>query len=298
MNNKISVVITSYKEPKTIGKAIEGFLKQDVKVEEIIVSAPDEETLDVVKKYSARNKKVKIFQDPGEGKGYALNQLLLELRGNIIVLSDGDVYVNENSLKYLLEPFKDPKVGCITGRPVSINDKKDIFGYWSHLLCDAGAHEARLKRAKKGEFLECSGYYWAFRNNVIKDFPIDVAEDTIVPYLFREKGYKIAYAPEAIVYVKFPINLKDFINQKKRTAKGHEALAKYFDIKKLPRTKSFKNEILEGYRALLYPRTLKEMFYTFLLLPLRLYTWILVFYHTKIKKQYYEDVWERVESTK
>src|SRR3989338_8940241 len=110
MNNKISVVITSYKEPKTIGKAIEGFLKQDVKVEEIIVSAPDEETLDVVKKYSARNKKVKIFQDPGEGKGYALNQLLLELRGNIIVLSDGDVYVNENSLKYLLEPFKDPKV--------------------------------------------------------------------------------------------------------------------------------------------------------------------------------------------
>jgi len=295
----ISIIITSYKEPKTIGKAIENFLKQNInKSYEIIVSAPDKETLDVVRKYSKKNKRVKTFKDPGEGKSYALNQLLEKVRGEIVVLSDGDVFVKENSLKYLLDPFKNKKVGCVTGRPVSVNNKENIFGYWSHLLCDAGAHEARLKRAKKREFLECSGYYWAFRNGIIKQFPIDVAEDTIVPYLFREKGYKIAYAPEAIVYVKFPTNLRDFINQKKRTAKGHESLSKYFDIKKLPRTKSFKNELLEGYRALFYPKTFKEVFYTLALFPLRLYIWGLVFFHTKVKKQHYVDAWERVESTK
>ena len=49
----ISVIITSFKEPKTIGRAIEGFLQQDLKRKkfELIVSSPDRETQEVVKKY-------------------------------------------------------------------------------------------------------------------------------------------------------------------------------------------------------------------------------------------------------
>ncbi|MEM4259543.1 MAG: glycosyltransferase family 2 protein [Candidatus Pacearchaeota archaeon] len=295
----INIVITSFREPKTIGKAIEGFLNQDIDEKyDITISAPDKETLDVAKNYQKKHKNIKLFKDPGKGKSFALNMLIPKLNGRIIVLSDGDVFVKENSLKFIIEPFKDKKVGCVTGRPVSIDSRKNIFGYWSHLLCDAGAHEARLRRARKGEFLECSGYYWAFRNKIIKKFPTDVAEDTIVPYLFRDKGYSIRYAPEAEVYVKFPRTLRDFIEQKKRTAKGHEALARYYDLRKLPRTKSFLNELKEGYRALLYPRNLIEVIYTLLLFPMRLYIWMLVFYHTKIKKEFYRDAWRRVESTK
>lgn len=295
----IDVVITSFKEPKTIGKAIAHFLKQNINEEyQLTVSAPDDTTLDVARAFQKKDKRVKIFKDPGKGKSLALNMLIPKLKGRIIVLSDGDVYVKENSLGDIIGPFADERVGCVTGRPVSADSRKKMLGYWSHLLCDAGAHQARLKRAKKGEFLECSGYYWAFRNKVISKFPTDVAEDTIVPYLFRDKGYKISYAPNAEVYVKFPTTLRDFINQKKRTAKGHESLSKYYDVKKLPRTKSFKNEIIEGYRALFYPRSFKEMIYTFALFPIRFYIWMLVFYHTKFKKKVYADAWERVESTK
>ncbi|MAG37897.1 hypothetical protein CMI45_00720 [Candidatus Pacearchaeota archaeon] len=295
----IEVIITSFKEPKTIGKAIESFLEQDLKEKyRIWVVAPDKETLDIAREYGKKDKRVKIFVDPGKGKSYALHQILPKLKGGIIVLSDGDVFIGKNGLKHLAEPFKDEKVGCVTGRPKSLDSKKDIYGYWSHLLCDAGAHGARLKRARKGEFLECSGYLWAFRNNVVKKFPMDVAEDAVVPYLFREKGYKIVYADKAEVFVYFPKNLKEFVEQKKRTAKSHETLGKYINMKKLPRTKSFKNEILEGHRAFSYPRNVKELFYTLTLFPVRLYIWTLVFYHTLIKKEHYQDAWERVESTK
>lgn len=295
----IDIIITSFKEPRTVGKAIEGFLNQKIDEKfQIFVSAPDKETISVARKYQKKYKNIEIFRDPGKGKSYALNLLIPKLKGRIIVLSDGDVFIKKKSLGFLVKTFENPEIGCATGRPVSIDNKKNILGYWSHLLCDAGAHEARLKRAKRREFLECSGYLWAFRNKIVKDFPLDVAEDTIVPYLFREKGYEVAYAPEAIVYVSFPKNLHDFVNQKKRTAKGHESLAKYFDMKKLPRTKSFINELKEGYRALFYPRKFKEVLYTLLLFPIRLYIWILVFYHVRIKKKEYRDAWERVESTK
>jgi len=295
----ISIVITAYKEPKTIGKAIESFLEQNIGEEfELIVSVHDKETLEVAEEYELKDSRVRIFPDIGEGKSAALNQLLPELVGEIIVLSDGDVYVGKDSLRKILDLFRDPGVGCVTGRPVSLNSKKNMLGYWSHLLLDAGAHEARMKRDKKGKFLECSGYLWAFRNNVIKKFPTDIAEDTVVPYLFREKEYRVRYAAKAEVYVKFPTNFKDFIEQKKRTAKAHESLGNYVNVKKLPRTKTFGNEILEGWKALFYPKTVKEMAWTFLLFPVRLYIWALVFWHTKVKEDHYRDAWKRVDSTK
>ena len=53
----ISIVITSFKEPKTIGKAIESFISQKLPLEyELIVAAPDKETLDVARSYSKKNK--------------------------------------------------------------------------------------------------------------------------------------------------------------------------------------------------------------------------------------------------
>lgn len=294
----ISIVITSYKEPETIGKAIESFIRQRIREKyELVISAPDSGTLNVAKKYAKKHKQIKIIKDPGKGKSYAVNWLLPKLKGDIVVLSDGDVYVSEDSVNRLIEPFADKRIGCTTGRPVSANSRGNMLGYWSHLLTDAGAHQARLKRAQKGQFLECSAYLWAFRKNIVKGYPLDVAEDAIVPLLLWLKGYKVAYVPEAQVYVKYPDNLQDFIEQKVRTAKSHETLMKYIPLK-APRMKSFSNEILEGWRAFFYPKNLKEIIWTKILFAVRLYTWILAFYEIKLKKQEYKDAWKRVESTK
>ena len=43
----LSIIITSFHEPRTIGKAIESFINQDIREKyELIVAAPDKETLD------------------------------------------------------------------------------------------------------------------------------------------------------------------------------------------------------------------------------------------------------------
>ena len=290
----ISIVITSFNEPNTIGKAIESFTNNKIKEKyELIVSAPDKETQEVVKKY----KKAKLFKDPGKGKTFALNQLLPKLKGNIIFLSDGDVYVSENSINNILDFFKDKKVGCVTGKPVPINSRDNLFGYWSHLLCYA-AHKMRLKRDRKDEFLECSGYLWAFRNNFISEIPRETAEDSIVPLLFYSKGYKIRYAPSAEVYVKYPSNLYEFTSQKKRTSKAHETLKNFVDIKKIPRMKSLKNEALSSYILFSFPRNIKEFLWTLFLFPVRLYIWMSSFFSLHVKKDSRVDGWQAVKTTK
>ena len=289
----ISIIITSYKEPRTVGKAVEAVLASKFKEKrEVIVAAPDAETAKVIKTY----KQVAYFKDPGKGKSYALNQLFKKAKGDILVLTDGDVFFDTNTIAKLIAQFKDKKVGCVTGRPVATNKKTTMLGYFSHLLVDAGAHAIRGKLDKEGKFIEGSAYVLAMRNEV-KHIPTDVAEDAIIPYLLWKKGYKVKYAPKAKVYVKFPETVKDFIKQKVRTAKAHSKLEQY--APDFPRVKGFWNEIKFGtVRALAYPRNIKEFFWTLFLFPLRLYIWIRVGIDTRVKQKEYTDAWDRVESTK
>lgn len=293
----ISIVITAFREPQ-IGKAIESITSQNISQEyELIVACPDAETKAIVEKYAAKNKNIKHFQDPGKGKSFALNQLFKILASEILIFTDGDVYLENNAINEILGPFQDPKVGCVSGRVVSQNSKEIMLGYWSHLLADVGAHRIRKKLSGEGKFLECTGYLFAFRNNVIKEIPLDVAEDAMIPYYFHKKGYKIAYAENARVYVKNPSTFKDWLKQRKRTAGAHEKLTRYEP--NFPKVKSFKNEMLHGMGAVWsYPKKTKEYLWTGALMGARLYMWLSLFYDLKIKKQHYQDGWERVETTK
>jgi len=287
----ISIIITSYKEPNTIGKAIESFLQQDIKDDyELIVAAPDKETLNAAEKYASKYKQIKIFKDLGKGKSFALNLLLPKLKGKFIILTDGDVYVSKNSVNEILKLFEDKKVGCVGGRPVPMEDKSTKWGFFANFLFDS-AHQLRLKLWNNKEFLEVSGYFWAFKNGIINQIPIDAAEDSIVPLMFQKKGYKIGYAENAKVYVKNVDNWKDWINQKVRTSKGHETLNKYFPDR--PVMKGLSQEAKGALKIFSYPKNLKEFFWFIQLIAMRRYMW----YKVKTGEKFKGD-WEVISSTK
>lgn len=290
----ISIIVTAFKEEKTIGKCIESILSQKInEKQEIIVACPDEQTKNIALSYNG----IKHFQDPGKGKSFALNLLFKKAKGDILLFTDGDVYLGENAILGILQKFEDPKVGFVGGRVISQNEKDSMLGYWSHLLADIGAHRTRRKRAKREQFFECSGYLMAMRSGVIKEIPLDVAEDSIMPYYFFKQGYKIAYAENAKVFVKNPTKFQDWLKQRKRTAKAHTKLNIYEPD--FPKMKSFKNEIIEGFMPIWsYPKTPKELFWTQMLCLARLYMWLSLVYEEKVKKKYYTDGWDRVQSTK
>lgn len=297
LSNKITLLITSFKEP-LIGKAIESALNQNTNYDyDVLVSAPDNETLDIVRKYQKKNKNLKILKDPGKGKSFALNLIFKKLKSDILILTDGDVQISLNTVEEISNLFLNPEIGCITGRPIPIEDRNTKFGYWANFLFEA-AHKIRKKAFESNSFIECSGYLFAFRKKFIKKIPLDVAEDSVIPYYFWEKGYKIGYAEKAEVYVKNPDNWKEWVTQKTRTSKAHETLEKYVNTSLTPRVKTFKTEAKGIFDVLKYPENFKEIFYTFQLILSRFYMWSLVYRDTRIKNKHYQDAWERIESTK
>jgi len=292
----LSILITAFREATTIGPAIEAFLHQLPQDAEILVISPDPATTVVVDDYAARYPAVRHVADPQRGKPTALNAGLKVARGDIIVLSDGDVFVAEDALLPLIAPFADPQVGAVSGLPFSVSPRDTVMGYWSYLLIE-GIHQIRLARDQDATFLVCSGYLYAFRRALVEHVPEDaLAEDGVISHMIAQQGYRIAYAPQARVFVKYPTTYRDWLRQKVRSAGGY---AQDY-IRNSPfRMRSPWLEVLHGTRlALRYPRHPREFLWTLLLFAARLHLWLLVFINVRLLRRSLADLWQRVESTK
>lgn len=296
----ISLIVTAYNDPKSTNECIKRLLNQEDFNEkfELIVACPDEPTKKVIMDYKKRYPSIIRYvkqDDPDKNK--LMNKILKLAKGEILIWTDGNKFVEKDAIKIILKEFEDPSVGCVGGKPCPQNNRDNIFGFWAHLLTNA-AHKLREMRFHKGKFVEQCANLLAMKNNLLKEIPNDVAEDAIIPYLIIQKGYKNIYQPNAKVYVMYPRNFSDWVKQKVRSAKSHEAMNKYVTSKEI-KQKSLINEIFYGFSfALSFPKTIKEFYWTFLLYPPRLYVWLKTFYEIKIKKTTYVAQWSRSESTK
>jgi cellulose synthase/poly-beta-1,6-N-acetylglucosamine synthase-like glycosyltransferase len=298
----ISVLITAFREAETIGQAIEAFLpqlspdSQNPQSAEILVVCPDPKTAAVVDEYAAHHPAVRHVADAHRGKPAAINVGLEAARGDIVVLSDGDVLVAEDALAPLLSPFADSQVGAVSGRPVSASPRDTLLGYWSHLLVD-GVHEMRLARDRAGQFLFGSGYLLALRRSLVDRIPEDaLAEDAVISHHIARRGYRIRYAPGARVFVKYPTTYEDWLRQKVRSAGGH---AQGYVRRSPQRMRSVWLEMVHGTRlALGYPCNLREFLWTLLLFPARLHLWLLVLVNVQLLHRPLKELWQRVETTK
>lgn len=311
----ISVIITSWKEPHTIGKCIKCIADRKysgIPTEfEILQISPDRETLEaglkVAKELNLSKQEYIQLQDPHKGKPFALKMAIKKAKGKILIFTDGDTFFEKNALKYLLEPFENESIGGVSGRPVSSDSKENIFGYWGHLLSDA-AHHRRIStmNIKKDNyfisdknFFPMSGYIMGMRNYDI-DIPSNVlSDDAYISYSIRNRGAQIAYTPLAKCYVKYPTNLSDYYKQKVRSLGGFLQLKRLGVLGKEKQSRSILIELKYSLYVLRYATSLKQFLWSLLLFPTRLITWIGIYWErVLLKKDMPKSGWERIESTK
>lgn len=300
MKKLISIIITAWKEPTTVQQLVldlESQIQNRGEQFEILLLCPDKQTADS----GIEADSLGILQwimDEGVGKPVALNLAFSEARGNILILTDGDVKVGQNAVEELLGGFAGSEVGAVTGHPVPINSRKTMFGYWAHLLTEAGAHVTRLRHQYKKEFLVCSGYLMAIRAGMVESIPENIlVDDAYISHVIWNKGDKVVYVPDAKVYVKFPTNFADWLKQKKRSVGGYVQLDELLESRG-ETMRSFGKEVGGIIDAIKYPETFIEYWWTLLLVLAKLYLWLLIFWERKIIHKSFEKTWVRVESTK
>lgn len=293
----ITIGITAWAEEGTIGKTIESVINQGLEdYEVIVVAGGNDKTCDMIKDYTKQNPRIKLVEEKTrEGKPNALNKIFETAKGDVVVLTDGDVFPAENSIKELLNGFNSPNIGAVSGRPIPINEKNSMLGFWAYVSYEL-MHSRRMRDLKENNLFHVSGYLYAVKKELFSKIPKDsLADDAVVGLGVLNKGYKINYNPEAKVYVKFPLTIKDFLKQKRRTRAGFYQLNKRYDAKSRSLLNEAKSHLKESFS---FAKNLKELGYLLAFQFFTVYSWILANYDLKLRKKSFNQIWKEIRTTK
>lgn len=289
--------MVAYEEEETIGEALQRIVEQISRdaYEVLVVAGGRDQTLEIVKSFAKKHPElIRVFEEKERrGKPAAVNTIVENARGEIVVLTDGDVFLEEGSIEALVSAFNDERVGLACGRPVPLNDRNSLFGFWAHYLYQV-AHETRLEKSSAKKPFSPTGYLLAVRKEAFSPIPSEaLADDAYLGMIVSRKGYLLKYEPRAKVLVRFPETISDFVRQKRRTFGGFVQIKGAFG----QADRGLLKEALEGVpRGLRYCRSFRELGFFAMLCVVRLITWLTAW--RSVGKKRLAEIWVPAKTTK
>lgn len=218
---KISFVIATWNEEKTISGKLKNTLSLDYpkdKLEIIVIdSGSTDRTKDIVRKF----KKVRLITEKErKGKADALNKVFKKCKGDVVIISDSDCRLDKNILKKSMPYFSDSKVGALTGRQILLNPGENLATKTEKKYRD---FYFMIRKAESiiDSTLVFHGEFSAFKKELLDNIYSDsVADDSELALRIRKKKYKALMVWDAIYREYAPGKLSDRMKQKYRRAQG------------------------------------------------------------------------------
>ncbi len=155
------------------------------------------------------------------GKTGAINRALPLIHEEIVVVSDANSYLNDSALHHLVRPFNEEDVGVVAGEKRILpreTEKASGAGeglYWKY--------ESLLKKwdGELYSVVGAAGELFAFRKNLLSSMDESIIlEDFYISLDLASKGFRTAYAPDAIASEAASANINAELKRKVRIAAG------------------------------------------------------------------------------
>ena len=199
---KVTLLIAAYNEQDVIASKLENALGMDYPREklQIIVAADgsDDRTPEIVKSFEPRGVELS-YQPERRGKMAAINRAMPRVRNEIVLFSDANNLYDRDTLRELVKPFSDAKVGAVSGSKNIIGSgdtltKADSL-YWRY------ESYIKVQETRLGSCTGVSGEILAVRCILYQSPPDKVINDDFFIALgVLRQGYRLVYRPSARSY--------------------------------------------------------------------------------------------------
>jgi GT2 family glycosyltransferase len=213
-----SIIVPTFNGAARIANCLDALLEQTAGRDAEILVVNDgstDNTVDVVRRYST----VALINQANAGPAAARNRGAMESSGKVILFTDDDCVAAPQWLNSMLQPFDDPKVVGAKG-VYRTRQKSSVARFVQteyedrYRLMDGSdsidfvdTYSAAFRRER---FFEMDGYDTSF--------PVACAEDVELSYRMSNSGWKMKFAPEAIVYHTHPETLRAYLAKKYKFA--------------------------------------------------------------------------------
>lgn len=229
----LSVVIPAYNEEKVIESCVLSILGSDYPGIEIVIAddGSTDSTGVIAQQLASQFSEVKYLRLENGGKASALNHGFAATSGEFVMFIDADTVFSENTIIEMLKGFKDEKVAAVCGddRPVNLNRFQTKF---LSFISPVGTGLVRRALEVLGCMPVISGNCGTFRRSVLNELNGPLKTDTLgedleLTWRLHRAGWKIKFAPYALVYAESPSSFKALFRQRVRWARGLLQTMKY-----------------------------------------------------------------------
>ncbi|MDH6221237.1 bifunctional polysaccharide deacetylase/glycosyltransferase family 2 protein [Streptomyces pseudovenezuelae] len=218
----VTVLVPAYNEAKCIENTVRSLMASEHPVEVIVIDdGSGDGTARIVEAMGLPN--VRVVRQLNAGKPAALNRGLANASHDIIVMMDGDTVFEPATVRELVQPFGDPRVGAVAGN-AKVGNRDTLIGAWQHIEYVMGFNLDR----RMYNLLRCMptipGAVGAFRRSALERVggmsDDTLAEDTDITMAMHRDGWRVVYAEKARAWTEAPESVQQLWSQRYRWSYG------------------------------------------------------------------------------
>lgn len=219
---EVTLFVAAYNEKDYVDEKVKNSFSLNYPQEKVkhvwVTDGSDDGTPDLLRKYEG----VEVYHlDERGGKIGAMNRGMKFVKTPIVIFSDGNTNLGKESIREIVNLFRNPKVGCVSGEKRIYSKESDAAAgsgegmYWKY--------ESTLKKwdAELYSVVGAAGELFAIRTELWQEVEKDtLLDDFIISLRVAMAGYTIQYNPEAYAIETASASVKEELKRKIRISAG------------------------------------------------------------------------------
>jgi lipopolysaccharide/colanic/teichoic acid biosynthesis glycosyltransferase/glycosyltransferase involved in cell wall biosynthesis len=212
---RISVVVPAYNSENTISCCLNGLLNQTIPRDQYEIIVVDDASKDNTRAVVQTYPDIRLVTIPHGGPAAGRNAGAKLAAGEILAFTDSDCVPTPDWLRCLTSPFEDAEIVGVKGAYRTL--QSEIVARFVQL-----EYESKYRRMKQRSYIDfIDTYSAAYRKDVFlqnngfdTSFPVASVEDQEFSFRLASKGYRMVFAPSAIVHHQHDRSLGEYIRRK------------------------------------------------------------------------------------
>lgn len=221
----VSIIVPAFNAATVIENCVRSIqLTRYDRYEVVLVDdGSTDNTAELMRGLAAADPRITVLSQANDGKAAALNLWLGRATGDVLMFADADGLFTRDTVKRMLQGFPDKKTGAVCGadRPINLNraqTRRLAF------VSQVGTGMARRAVAVVGCLPAVCGNIGAVRRSVIEEIGLfrgdTMAEVLELTWRVRRAGYRVGFAPSALVHTEPPSTIGALWRHRVRRARG------------------------------------------------------------------------------
>lgn len=228
----VTILIAAYNEEDIIVQKVENTLALNYPKDKLqimfVTDGSTDHTSDKIKRFPDV---ILLHEEARAGKMAAIKRAILFINSDITVFTDANTFLNADAILELVKHYQNSKVGAVAGeKRILVDEKADASSagegfYWKY--------ESALKKWDYELYsnVGAAGELFSIRTRLYQPIESDtIIDDHMIAMRIAEKGYLIAYEPNAYAMETASANTKEELKRKIRIAAG--GIQSIFRLKK------------------------------------------------------------------